>query len=356
MMKRGVLVCSGKGVRKNIGDYVQSIAARQFAGADSVNVEREGLSRYDGGPTKLIMNGWFMHHPDRFPPSDDLLPLFVSFHVYPRRAEAFFTERTVAYLRRFEPVGCRSTDAVALLGRYGIKGEYTSCLTLTLGRTYRHREMDDPPVFVDPFFRRFKCETRFLQAAVQMIRAVPHALRHLRSVAKLAGKFRVFHSWTGIRILPVRWYYAAEFHRVYAPAFGDNVLCRAEYVTHSVPRRDCPTEDAMFAKADALLRRYERAPYVVTSRLHCALPCIAMETPVWVPLHPDFTTGRYGGNEDLMNVVRFGSDGRLCAPGGKLLGVPPVRTEYRAYAAELARRCEQFMEANADAASGGEAE
>ncbi len=352
-MKRGILVCSAKGARKNIGDYMQSIAARQFAGADAVHVEREGMWRYDGGPTKLIMNGWFMHYPERFPPSGDISPLFVSFHLYPKKADAFFTERTVAYLRRFEPIGCRSTDAVQLLGRYGIKGEYTSCLTLTLGRTYHHKDTDDPPVFVDPFFRRFKRGTGLFRACARMLRVVPHALLHFAVVAKLAGKFRVFHSWAGIRIPPVRWYYAAEFHRVYAQAFGDDVLCRAEYVTHSVRSRDCPTEEAMFARADELLRRYERAPYVVTSRLHCALPCIAMETPVWVPLHPDFTTGRYGGNEELMNAVRFGPDGRLSVADGKRLGVPPVRTEYREYSAALSRRCEQFMEWRGEETSEG---
>ena len=349
-MKRGVLVCSAKGARKNIGDYMQSIAARQFAGPDAVNVERECLWQYEGGPTKLVMNGWFMHYPERFPPSDDILPLFVSFHLYPKKADAFFTERTLAYLRRFEPIGCRSTDAVQLLERYGVKGEYTSCLTLTLGRSYHHVETCGAPMFVDPYFKRLKRGTGFCRVAIKMLRIVPYALRHLAVIAKLAAKFQVFHSWTGIRFPPVRWYYAAEFHRVYAPAFGDDVLCKAEYVTHSVRSRDCPSEDAMFARADELLRRYERAPYVVTSRLHCALPCIAMETPVWVPLHPDFTTGRYGGNEELMNVVRFGTDGCLSISDGKLLGVPPVRTEYRAYSDELARRCERFMETHADAA------
>ena len=43
-MKKGILVSIGGVGLKNIGDYVQSIAARQFAGEDAVFVERERLA------------------------------------------------------------------------------------------------------------------------------------------------------------------------------------------------------------------------------------------------------------------------------------------------------------------------
>ena len=35
-----------------------------------------------------------------------------------------------------------------------------------------------------------------------------------------------------------------------------------------------------FKEAEELLRRYAQAKLVITSRLHCALPCLAFDTPV----------------------------------------------------------------------------
>ena len=54
-MKKGILVSIGGVGLKNIGDYVQSIAARQFAGEDAVFVERERLASYDGDDVKCII-------------------------------------------------------------------------------------------------------------------------------------------------------------------------------------------------------------------------------------------------------------------------------------------------------------
>lgn len=346
-MKKGVLVCFGGSEWKNIGDYVQSLAARQFAGSDAVNMERESLQDYAGGPTKLIMNGWFMHHPTRFPPADDIRPLFVSFHVRPKIENRFFTEATVAYLRAHAPIGCRSTDAVEMMRRHGIEAEFSSCLTLTLGETYRHVESDSPPLFVDPFFLRFATRWWRTSAPLRILLLLPFILRHFRVVRHLASRFRVFRFWPGIRFAAVRWYYASEFLRAYSPVFSEDVLMSAAFATHHVSKRDYPTEAALFSHADELLRRYERAPYVVTSRLHCALPCLAMGTPAWVPYHPDMTTGRFGGNDAFMNTLPFGEDGRLRPlPGGRIRpgDVPPVRTDHRPYADALARRCRTFME------------
>ena len=106
-------------------------------------------------------------------------------------------------------------------------------------------------------------------------------------------------------------------------------------------------DETLMAQAEALMRRYERAPYVVTSRLHCALPCIGIGTPVWVPFCPSMTSGRFGGNADFMNVLTFGPDGRCQPPaGGKITPAtppPPVRTEHRPFAEALAGRCRDFF-------------
>lgn len=342
----------GEAPRKNIGDYIQSMAAAQFAGPDAVRVERECMDGYSGGQTRIVMNAWFMHHPERFPPSADIIPLFVSFHVRPEIEDLFFTEKTVAYLKAYEPIGCRSADMVDMLARHGIKGVFTSCVTLTLGESYRHRSADAPPVFVDPDFPRLKRDATWSMIP-RFLSLLPRMFAHPLAVFRLSRKFKVYEYWPRNRFAIVRLMYAAAFHKIYSPVFGDDVLLNAVYETHKIPKRDCPDEEALFARADALLHLYERAPFVVTSRLHCALPCVAMGTPVWTAVRRHMKRGRFGGNEAFMNMLEFGKDGRFHPPApppsadGKfhLSDRPPVKTAHLPYAAELAKRCRAFFAA-----------
>ena len=44
-------------------------------------IQREELKDYDSEECKVIMNGWYMHHPEQWPPSDKIHPLFVAFHI-----------------------------------------------------------------------------------------------------------------------------------------------------------------------------------------------------------------------------------------------------------------------------------
>ena len=65
----------------NVGDYVQALAASQYLPSIDGFINREKLPFYDGETCKIIMNGWFMHHPENWHPSDKIQPLFVSFHL-----------------------------------------------------------------------------------------------------------------------------------------------------------------------------------------------------------------------------------------------------------------------------------
>ena len=176
-MKHGILVCYGRKAYKNIGDYIQSVAAAQYAGPEALRIERESLDTYDGDPVKVVMNGWFMSNPRRFPPSDRIVPLFTSFHVKPGIEGRFFRDDVVACLKAREPIGCRSTDVVEMMSRHGIKAEFSSCLTLTLGETFRHEEVNTPPVFVDilkfndkpysvPLCNKFEFDLIFLKHSI----------------------------------------------------------------------------------------------------------------------------------------------------------------------------------------------
>ncbi|MCV5696306.1 polysaccharide pyruvyl transferase family protein, partial [Escherichia coli] len=59
--------------------------------------------------------------------------------------------------------------------------------------------------------------------------------------------------------------------------FEEDVLDNAVYIDQMVPYISA---EVGFQKADAYLKRLSAARFVVTSRIHTALPCLAMGTPV----------------------------------------------------------------------------
>src|SRR5690554_2041253 len=117
---------------QNIGDYIQSIAARQFIGDNYELINREELNEYSGPKTKIILNGWFMHNPTCWPPAKNINPLFVSFHLSPAIAKKFLTAESINYLKKHEPIGCRDLQTVRTLQSHNIKAYFSSCLTTTL--------------------------------------------------------------------------------------------------------------------------------------------------------------------------------------------------------------------------------
>lgn len=355
-MRKGVIVSRGECGRKNIGDYIQTLAALQFAGEGAELLERETLHDVAGDPVRIVMNAWFMHHPERFPPSKSIVPLFVSFHLTPRVHDSFFTESAVDYLKAHEPIGCRDRETAEVLERHGVRAAFTSCLTLTLGETYRHRRTDSPPVFVDPWL---PVPEKFGRLAMifRLVRRLPYALAHLGVLRRIFARNRAFASYPFASRPWVRWLYTVDFHRAYARVFSDEVLAGADYMTHKVSVKRMPEERDRLACADRLLRRYADAPFVVTSRLHCALPCTAMGTPVLVPYEVGMEKGRFGGNREFLNLLPVNAEGFVTLPatidvqGRKITRETrlDIRTEHLPYARELARRCRAFMREEASA-------
>ena len=78
-MLYGLLKYKESKVFFNIGDNIQSLAAKQFLPRVDVLINREKLAEYQGEQTKVIMNGWFTHNTHNWVPSDAINPLFVSF-------------------------------------------------------------------------------------------------------------------------------------------------------------------------------------------------------------------------------------------------------------------------------------
>ena len=148
--KYGVLVV-GTESQINIGDYIQGLAARQFLPHVDEFIERERLKDYNGPNVKVIMNAWYMHHPEQFPPSSQIEPLYVAVHINDMIKKDFSESgKLSAFSNSQQEIGCRDENTAEYLKLNGINAYFSGCLTLTLGNTYRSIEKDNKVYIVDP--------------------------------------------------------------------------------------------------------------------------------------------------------------------------------------------------------------
>lgn len=202
----------------NIGDHIQSLAAEQFLPRVDVRLNRDTLSTYTHKEQLLlVMNGWFSHTPKLcFPPDNDIEALFWGFHV---------------------------TD-------WNNSREY-----ILKSESLEYLKKHEP----------IGCRDRM-------------TMLHLRE-----NGINSFYSKCLALTFPKRlsepkdgWNILVDAQHLPIP---DHILKRSIIVSHKVPT-DLP-EKVKFIYARYLLNLYhENARLVITTRLHCALPCIAMGIPV----------------------------------------------------------------------------
>jgi Polysaccharide pyruvyl transferase len=231
----------------NIGDEIQSLAARQFLPTIDNFIEREEMDQFcpeDLIPRKLIANGWYMHAPEHWPPSAYLDPLFISMHISREpglysglcASKILLAPQTIDYLKTRGPIGARDEHTVRILRTAGVEAYFSGCLTLTLERRSAERDPD----------------------LVVVVDLPPDVIAFIRGKTK------------------------------------KNIIA----IQHC--DLDIKEQDDRFQFAEVLLGIYSRAHCVVTSRLHCALPSLAMGTPV---LLLDFAQDQYrfDGLRDLLH-------------------------------------------------------
>jgi hypothetical protein len=301
---------------------VQSLAARQYLPRVDTLLNREKLADYSGPPLKLIVNGWFTHNADNWIPSPQIIPHFVSFHINSSAADRILSNQGVAYLRKHSPIGCRDRYTVSLLRAKGVDAYFTGCLTLTLNSYAVSQAVRQEFILVDPFFNLPSTRNAFSSP-----RAFASALR--------SGEILHLH----------------QRNKLLRRGFTADCLAAMERVTQEIT--PCgQAEPELFDIAEARLRRYAQAKLVVTSRIHCALPCLAMGTPVIFLNAFDniVDTCRFDGLLDLFNRIDFASDGRPSTNFGDncpLDGsrIPANLTRHVEMAENLRASCNRFIEA-----------
>lgn len=367
-------MCKGRAfVCKNIGDYIQSVASRQYCQPLDEYIEQEEADRYypkDKKKIRLIMNGWFQWRAENWPPSEYIYPLLVSMHISPLKADKLLCPKGVEFLKKYAPVGCRDYYTKSILESYGVPAYFSACMTLTLGKSY---SVDDKKrkgiFFVDPYFEvpelhkdingNRKLNYKF---ALQTLASF---FKHLPTICRLAQKpfFKVY-SPTGFldrNDKKYRAYYKATlFYNLYSKKFDKKMLLEADYITHwmDVDMSGKVTNIDLLDIAEGLVKKYAAAKIVITSRIHAGLPCLGLNTPVVFIANKEVTSengnfntpGRLGGLIDLFRVLSldekgFTSDDIVLSRIEKftLNSNFDNKTDWKKYASELDKKAKEFM-------------
>jgi hypothetical protein len=273
----------------NLGDEIQTIAAMKFLPRIDAWVARERLDEFSSDvPHKIILNGWFLHCPQHWPPSGALDPLIISFHltreVHPEintlllqpSSTMLYSQQGLNYFKRNEPIGARDLDTLKQLKEAGVRAYFSGCLTLTLESPQCNQE----------------------RTKVYAVDVPDEVFAHL--VRTCDGPVT--------RLTHFEWGLGSE---------------------------------ARFARASVLLKHYAEAKAVVSSRLHCALPCLAFGTPVLL-VENATDSYRFDGLKDLLRSATV-NDILLGRCDFDLRFPPPNGTKWQELRDDLAARCQAFI-------------
>lgn len=313
----GILIREGRDKGgKNIGDYIQSIAQRQFIrDKETCFVEIEELSDFQSEQqVNVIMNGWFTWDCSKFLPPACINPLFISFHLTPPQERSFFTPEITAYLKKHQPIGARDIKTMEMMQAHGVDSYFSGCLTMTLGKEYLQKGEHTGDVYiVDPYYEIGGDMS--LPHVIRYGKMIWYTLRHLKAAWRLKDKLiRTRHSI--LRHVSDRLdiiICAANFYHIYSQRFDDEILYNAKYVSAIVSSKI--SNEEKFEIADKMLKDYANARFVITSRLHVSFPCLALETPniFVIPCIKNEEkdvmrySGRLAGLEDTVNVLELNS-------------------------------------------------
>ncbi|WP_108868358.1 polysaccharide pyruvyl transferase family protein [Aquimarina aquimarini] len=280
-MKYGLLTYDENKRFFNVGDNIQSLAAKQYLPKVDVFLNREKLGEYQGDRVQLIMNGWFTHNIHHWVPSEDIDPVFVSFHMNNTAAPAMLSDKGIAYLKKHQPIGCRDQFTADTLKSKGIDAYFTGCLTLTLD-SYKvdDSERGEDIYIVDPLYSYPRSEKIFYNTKATVKNVLNGTAFQLGKKQKHLKNF-----------------------------ISEELLNTATFVNQEPPSNTY-TDKEKFEMAESLLHKYARAKMVITSRIHCALPCLAMGTPViFINGFDSFVDScRFDGILELFNRIDINSE------------------------------------------------
>ena len=214
----------------NLGDDIQTYAAIKLLPKVDYYIDRENMDEFrsnDGKKVAAIMNGWFLHKKYHFPPSAYIKPLCVSMHFskydYYDLKYSFLEGEGLKWVKSNSPIGCRDISTWRICKEKKIDSYLSGCITLTLPKQ------------------------RYIERELPYICAVDLQDQDIEYLKKI----------------------------------GDRNQVAVTAVTHKIDKNLINRNiEERFKNVENILTLYQNALCVVTTRLHCALPCLAMGVPV----------------------------------------------------------------------------
>ena len=213
-----------------IGDHIQLLAIDNLyqqmgVTEDVVHLDAWDVASYKGEKLILPINQFFARGPfldknSNFTISEDITPVFLGLGL--KESVFHFNDENIAFLKRYAPIGCRDYYTFQRVSQHGIPAYIAGCLTMTLPKRKVHICNPKKVFLVD----------------------IPSALKK------------------------------------YIPA---DILEASEIVHQIYEISEKDFKDLYFAKKTTkeLFERYqEEAALIITYRMHCAAPCLAMGIPV----------------------------------------------------------------------------
>lgn len=273
----------------NIGDDIQTYVAMKYLPHVDYYIDREALSCFV--PEKkeyvsMIMNGWYIHNKLAWPPSPYINPLLISMHFKESKetdiGDMYLKNSGGEFLKKYGPVGARDIETQQRLKNNGIESYFSGCMTLTLEK-FNDIEKENKICLVD-----------VSQEVIEKVKK--------------------------------------------------NTDSEIEVLSHFLNQKETEnkTIEQRMNEVENLLKKYQESKLVITNRLHVALPCVALETPV-ILLHKEFyDEDRLGTFLELF--TNFVDENFLKMDIKELLQHPKVNNnKYIKIKNEIDNKCKEFI-------------
>ena len=250
----------------NLGNEIQSIAARRFLPKIDYFIDHEKLNMFKNDEkVRMIMNGWYLDCLESWPPSPDIDPLLISMHFNTSvndTKKIISTKESRDFFSSYGPVGCRDISTLNLLNELDIEAYYSGDLTLTLNG---------------------KCEKNDYKYVVVNSFISKEIIEFLKT--KMNINMDIY-----------------EIQQESTWSFDQKYLDKMPYY-YSL--NSFYNYEEKFFMAENILKIYENAHCVITDRVHCALPCLALKTPVLFFNSANYARERLEGLNKLFFTSTF---------------------------------------------------
>lgn len=292
-MKYGVLYNQNN---INIGDDIQAYATMQYLPHVDYFIDREHIDEFrsdDEEPVAVIMNAWYMWRKWNWPPSKYIVPKMIGFHYADHQLARqpgtpfkyeFLTGIGGEYLKAYGPIGTRDFFPKEQLEALDIPAYLSGCITMTIPNM---PDTEDKGTYI---------------CLVDLEERVTTKIQRLL----------------------------------------ENEDIEVRVMTHTRARDEEMTWEEREKIVKERLLIYQNARCVVTKKLHCSLPCLALGTPVFLikEMEDDIRFSPYYDFLHRTTVTNFMNDNYEY----DFMNPLPNKEDFKALAQSLSEQCKKFIE------------